>query len=393
METRVTSDPSEKQRAAIVERTERLYRDLEFGAVREWKEKHPGAQAIGYMPVYIPREIVHAAGMLPVGVLGGDMEIVKGDAYFQSYICHIPRSTIELGMNGAMDCLDGMIFPSICDVIRNLSGMWQILFPDKYVRYFDVPQNFSDAIGGQFYERELRGFIAELEGLSGRVVSDDALRRSIGLYNENRRRVEAMYALRAEKPWVVPSAELYLIMRAGAVLDVEAHSALLDDYLAAARASRRPPMDMARVALRGCFCEQPPYELVRTLERSGCYVVDDDWMMVQRWYKSDVDTEGDPVAALVSSFLHRSPACPSIYLAEGEKGAELVQCARNVKAEGVLFAAPSFCDPALLDQPMTQAAVARADIPHTSFLYSESTGQFQVIREQAGTFADSIKLS
>ncbi|HET6277427.1 MAG TPA: benzoyl-CoA reductase subunit C [Candidatus Polarisedimenticolia bacterium] len=393
MDTRVADDPSERKRSAVVERVETLYRDLEFGAVREWKKKHAGALAIGYMPVYVPREIIHAAGMLPVGVLGGDLEIVKGDACFQSYICHIPRSTIELGMNGALDCLDGMIFPSICDVIRNLSGMWQILFPGKYVRYFDVPQNFSDAIGGQFYERELRGFIAELEALSGGKVEDDALRRSIGLYNENRRRVEAMYALRADRPWVVPSSELYLIMRAGALLDVEAHSALLDEYLDAARASRRPPMDMARVALRGTFCEQPPYELVRTLERSGCYIVDDDWMMVQRWYKGDVDTEGDPVRALVGAFLHRSPACPSIYLAEGEKGAELVQRARDVRAEGVLFAAPSFCDPALLDQPMTQAAVARAGLPHTSFLYSESTGQFQVIREQAGTFADSIKLS
>ena len=37
-------------------------------------------------------------------------------------------------------------------------------------------------------------------------------------------------------------------------------------------------------------------------------------------------------------------------------------------------------------------AVERAGIPWTAFKYSENTGQFQVIREQAGTFADSIKL-
>ena len=61
-------------------------------------------------------------------------------------------------------------------------------------------------------------------------------------------------------------------------------------------------------------------------------------------------------------------------------------------AEGVLFCAPSFCDPALLDQPMLVSAVEAAGIPHTSFKYAENTGQFQVIREQAGTFADSIKL-
>ncbi len=58
----------------------------------------------------------------------------------------------------------------------------------------------------------------------------------------------------------------------------------------------------------------------------------------------------------------------------------------------MLFCAPSFCDPALLDQPMVVRAVERTRVPWTAFKYSENTGQFQVIREQAGTFADSIKL-
>ena len=47
---------------------------------------------------------------------------------------------------------------------------------------------------------------------------------------------------------------------------------------------------------------------------------------------------------------------------------------------------------ALLDQPMAVAAIEDADVPWTAFKYAENTGQFHVIREQAGTFADSIKL-
>jgi benzoyl-CoA reductase subunit C len=61
-------------------------------------------------------------------------------------------------------------------------------------------------------------------------------------------------------------------------------------------------------------------------------------------------------------------------------------------AQGVIFAAPSFCDPALLDQPMLQAALDQQKIPWTAFKYAENLGQFQVIREQAGTFSDSIRL-
>jgi benzoyl-CoA reductase subunit C len=41
---------------------------------------------------------------------------------------------------------------------------------------------------------------------------------------------------------------------------------------------------------------------------------------------------------------------------------------------------------------MLVEAVAAAGIPWTAFKYAENSGQFQVIREQAGTFADSIKL-
>ncbi|MFO0982319.1 MAG: 2-hydroxyacyl-CoA dehydratase [Planctomycetota bacterium] len=244
---------AEHARARIVARADDLYHDLTLGAVREWRAAHPGRKVIGYLPVYIPREVVHAAGMLPVGLFGGgEMEIVKGDAYFQSYICHIPRSTIELGLNGSYDVLDGIVFPSICDVIRNLSGMWQIMFPDKYVRYFDMPQNFSDAIGGEFYRRELVAFVHDLEQLAGRAVGDAELRRSIAIYNDNRRLIAALYAQRVREPWNVPTSELYLLMRAGNVLAVEEHNAMLQDYLAAVAGRAGAAAQRARVALRGC---------------------------------------------------------------------------------------------------------------------------------------------
>jgi benzoyl-CoA reductase subunit C len=84
-----------------LERCQTLFDDLHFNAVKEWKAAVPGRKASGYMPVYVPREIIHAAGMLPVGILGGgdQLEVIQGDAYYQSYICRIPRSTIELGLS------------------------------------------------------------------------------------------------------------------------------------------------------------------------------------------------------------------------------------------------------------------------------------------------------
>lgn len=381
--------------AELVARCQALFDDLEFKAARAWKDAAPGRRVIAYMPVYVPRELVHAGGMLPLGILGAgeNMEVIHGDAFYQSYICRIPRSTLELGITGKLDFVDGFLFPSICDVIRNLSGIWKLRFPNVYVRYFDVPQNYVSGVGGSYYEQELLELKEGLEGVCGRKITDDALRASIAVYNENRRVVNELYALRAATPWLAPTSEVYLVVRAGMVLPVEEHTRLVREYMAAARAEARPMRDNCRVVLNGLFCEQPPLNLIKAVEMSGCYVVDDDFMLVSRWLQGDVPAEGDPIKSLSEAFLHRSMETSAKYQPSLEKkGRYLLDAVAQNGAEGVIFAAPSFCDPALLERPMLEKRLEAALVPHIGFKYAENSGQMQPVREQAGTFADSIKL-
>jgi benzoyl-CoA reductase subunit C len=379
----------------IVAHATELFYDLNFNTAREWKAARAGRKVVGYLPIYVPREIIHAAGMLPLGIVGGgdQLEVIHGDAYYQSYICRIPRSTVELGVSGKIDFVDGILFPSICDVIRNLSGMWKIMFPHVYSRYFDVPQNYRDEIGGNYYIEELAELRRDLGNLRGEPITDEELHNSIGLYNENRRLVRELYTFRAEKPWQAPAPEVYLLMRAGLVLSVEQHTQMLRDYLAAARAEERPRRDNCRIVLTGVFCEQPPLNLIKSLELAGCYVVDDDLQLVTRWLTVDVPTSGDPLQNLALAFLHHSESTAAKYEPDlEEKGQHLVRAVERTGAEGVIFACPSFCDPALLDRPILQNVLKEAGIPYIAFKYAENSGQMQPIREQAGTFADSIKL-
>jgi benzoyl-CoA reductase subunit C len=155
----------------------------------------------------------------------------------------------------------------------------------------------------------------------------------------------------------------------------------------------RPKRDNARVVINGTFCEQPPLALIKSIEMSGCYVVDDDFMLVTRWLLDDVPTDGTPLEELSKAFLHRSASTAAKYDAtREEKGVFLLNQVKTRGAEGVVFAAPSFCDPALLERPMLQDVLAKHGVPYTAFKYAENTGQMAPIREQAGTFADSIKL-
>ncbi len=381
-------------RSDVLARADRVLNDLSYGYVHDWLDRGADRHAVGYLPIYAPREIIAAAGMIPVGVFGaGDaLDIVKGDAYFQSYICHIPRSVIEMALDGRFSRFSAFIFPSICDVIRNLSGMWQMNFPDQYVKYLDYPQNFDPEVGGRFYRRELEDLLDHLESIRGKSVGDAEMRDAITRYNENRILLDRLFDGRSRAPHDFPTFEVYRVVRAGTVLTVDDHNQLIQDYLDAVENEPLPDQDRIRVYLVGAFCEQPPLGLLKTLEQAGCAIVGDDLLLGMRFIGGEVATEGDPLDALVTAYLTQCAWSSAVY--DGDKPREdaLMEDLRAREVDGVIFCCPSFCDPALLDRPMLQKRLDAEGVPYASFQYSENTGQFQVIREQAGTFSDSIKL-
>ena len=291
-----------------------------------------------------------------------------------------------------------MIFPAICDVIRNLSGMWKMQFPDKLVRYLDVPQNFDPEIGGRSTAHELEELSRPSWTARGaRPYDAEALRASIArLQREPRAWSRELYDLRRREPWKVPDRRaLPGAARRHWCCRSRSSPRCWTSYLAAVRGRRRAAGRWTRRAccLTGSFCEQPPLGLIKTLERSGCYIVDDDFVQVHRWIAGDVPTDGDPLENLVQAFLSDAIASPTRYIDEEEKGEEL-------RRAGARRAAPRACSSARRASATRRCSTSRwpsraveaAGIPWTAFKYAENTGQFQVIREQAGTFADSIKL-
>ena len=382
-------------RAAVVDWAAQIAEDLDFSAARGHLAENPGQKAAGYLPVYAPREIVRAAGMLPVGIHGGGdrLEIIRGDAFYQSYICHLPRSVIELAQSGRLDFVSAMLFPATCDVIRNLSGTWQLVSPKTYVRYLDLPQGGPTELAAEFWREELGVLAADLGRVAGRAVTDDALREAIAAYNAARFLIRELYRVRRETPWRVPSEELYLLLRAGETVPLETFVERARAYLAAATADAGRVRDKARVVVVGAFCEPPPIGLVKTVERAGCSIVDDDFLLGNRMIDGDVPLDGDPLGALARAFVGRAVRNSTLYEADPEGKRRLIrERVAAARADGVIFASASFCDPALLDRPMLRAGAEQAGIPCIAFQFAENTGQFQQFREQAGTFADAIKL-
>ena len=386
------SDPAD----APLQRAKELIEDLDFRHVTRWKAEHPGGLVVGHLPIYVPRPLFEAMGCLPVTIFGGgdQLDVVRGDSFFQSYICHLPRSTVELGLRGSLDAFDAFVFPSTCDVIRNLSGMWKMLFPEKAVAYLDMPQNFSPELGGRFYKAELERVAAMLVSGGAKPLTSEALAQAIVRENERQALLDELQALRTLEPWRVRASEAYLATRAGTQLSAADHATLLRELLKGFRQRPARAYDNARVVVVGSFCEQPPFGLIRTLEQSGCDIVFDDFLLGLTAISGPIPLrEGEePLDSLVRAFLVQGTPTACRYVGNAPKGETLLTQIRQHRADGVVFLAASFCDPALLDQPMLEKVLDDARVTHTSVKFSENTAQFQPVREQAGAFGDSLKL-
>jgi benzoyl-CoA reductase subunit C len=357
-----------------------------------WKASRPGGRAVACFPVWSPAEVIHAGGMLPLGLFGGggSVELTHADARFQSFVCSIAKSTLELGFQGLLAGVDGLVFSNICDVARNLASIYKRNFPAAHVDYLHLPQNSTSPAVGEYMAEELRRLARGFEEAFGVKIAEPALARSIETYNALRARLRALYAFRIAEPQRLSTVELYAVLRAAALREPEEALAHLEALLAALPAREARPKDRIRVVVEGAFCEQPPPGLLEVLEEAGCYIVEDDLLLGWRWFAEDVPADGDPFRALGQSYVDR--ALPSSTRHEGRlhRSRGLVEKVRRSRADAVIFTPAKFCEPALFDYVPMKQGLEREGIPHLLVEFEEKMWTFERTRNEIETFVESM---
>ena len=356
------------------------------------KAKNPDKKLVGCYPVYSPVELIHAAGMLPVGVIGAGnrLEIAHADSRFQSFVCSIVKSTLELGLTERLKFLDGIVFHSICDPARNLGSVFKRNFPGLMVEYIHFPQNMTSRHTVDYLASEYKRLAASYEELSGKTVTAEALRESIALYNEQRRLIAELYGIRRQAPQNLSTVECYVLTRIGTLLPPEEHIAILRDALPQLRRRNEKPRDRIRVVLEGSFCEQPPIELLDGLEAAGCYILDDDFLIGWRWFIEDIPTAGDPLRNLAEAYINRSVYSGVKHDTRESKSKHLIDNYRAVGADAVLILAAKFCEPALFDYALYKRALEKEGIPHLCLEFEEKMWIFDKARTEVETFVESM---
>lgn len=362
-----------------------LVEDTEFPTVRRWREN--GGKVLGHFQVYFPEELAHAAGMLPVKLRGASMERKRADAHFGSYLCSIIRSSLELTLTGAIS-LDMFVTHPICDVARNLAGVWgrNFSYPCQILY---LPQNPNSAYSAQYLRDEYRRVLNVIEQVAGKQVTEQDLRNSIAIFNENRALMHRLYAIKRETPWLLSVDEAYVLISTGGMMPREEHNALLKYVLPLIQARTVKKQDKIRVVFEGGFCEQPPLDLLRVIGQS-CYVVDDDLLIGLRWITGDVPTERDPLMNLANAYINQSSYSPVQHDLRKPKEKMLLERIRNSNAQAVIITAAKMCEPGLEEQVAYSKKFDELNMPYFISEFEEKMTAFDHIQIQLETFVENI---
>ncbi len=379
-------------REDIVQHCRDLIELLPGAALAQARIKHPNVGGLGVFPVYAPVEVIHAAGLMPVGLFGAGnkIELSHAESRFQSFICSIAKSTLELFLSGEMKAFEGAVFSSICDVARNLSSLAERNAPGMFIEYLHMPQNMYSEGSAGFVRAEFERFRTNLASHLGRPIEDEAIRASLKLYNEVRSLTQRLYAHRKLHPTSIGAADLYAVVQAGTRMMPEDYAPMLGDLCEQVQASDAKPRDGVRVIVEGAFCEQPPIGLVDVIETSGCLVHDDDMAVGWRLFNEDVATDGDPLDALSQAYLANSVYTSVRHDCDKPRTAGLLDRMKDAGAEAVLFTPAKFCEPALLDYVLFRQKLDEADVPHLKIEFEEKMWTFEATRTEIETFAESM---
>ena len=362
-----------------------LLEDQTFPTVNRWREG--GGKVAGHFQVYFPEEIAHAAGMLPMKIRGAPIESVQADSRFGSYLCSILKTSLELALSGHVE-LDIFVTHPICDAARNLAAVWGRNF-DYPCQILYLPQNANSNYAANYLRDEYARLKTELEAISGQTITDEDLRRSISVFNENRALLRELYDIKQNQPWLLAADEAYVLVAIGGLIMREEHNELLRTAIPMIRERDAYPQDKVRVVFEGGFCEQPPLDMIRMMARS-CYVVDDDLLIGMRWILEDVPLDGDPLLNLAEAYLDKSSYSPVQHDLRKPKEEMLKQRIHDADAEAAIVTAAKMCEPGLEEQVTYIQMLEGEGIPYFISEFEEKMTSFDHLEIQLETFVENI---
>ena len=328
--------------------------------IRSWKDQ--GKQVVAFQCTYVPEEILHAAGVLPIRLTAESKEtsLEEATGYMHVNTCSFVRGCLDLVLRQQYAFLDGFVTCATCDCPRRLADVWKYYRFTDFLHVIDVPRKMNER-AHEFYREQLRRFKLAVEKAFEVAISDDALWQSIGLYNRTRSLLRELYELRkADRP-AITGSEILEVLNAGFKMPREQFNALLERVLKEAKESRREIDGKFRLMISGSPLNNP--EFARIIEDLGGLVVIDELCTGVRYWWDPVIAEDDmdPITALSRRYLNNFP-CPRMYPPE-ERFHRTLELAKEYRVDGAVCEIVRYCVQFAHDQPLLRRRLERQGVP------------------------------
>lgn len=342
---------------------------------KEWKLR-TGRPVMGYFCTYVPEEIIYAASILPVRVLGSHEPQEVAERYIHGMYCPFCRDCLSQGLKGRYSYLDGLVMARTCVHIYQAYDSWQRHIPVSFNHFLSMPARPSIHGATPFWEAEVMEFRGALEDWLGRRISEEDLARSVNIFNANRRLLSDIYELRKRDSPPLTGAEAMEMVLSSMVMDKEEHNHLLEQALTELSSKRDELPPQPRLMMLGS--EQDDRDLVMLVESLGARVVIDDHCTGTRYFWTQITPNENHVSSIARRYLEKPP-CPLKDLVERHRFQHIMKLAQDFRVQGAILLVQKFCEIHEFDMPAITALLQSHGIP-TLYLELDTTlprGQFR----------------
>jgi benzoyl-CoA reductase subunit C len=363
------------------------FRDLlstRHQVARNWKNQNK--RVVGWVSTYTPEEIIYAADMLPVRILGSSESTRLADAYCPDNMCSFCRSCFDLALKGDYDYLDGYVASNSCDNREKMYDLWRHHVKLPYFHFINTPHTNTEKAHIFFYD-ELVRFKESLEQAFRITTSDQSLRNAIKVYNKNRTLLKKVYDLRRKNPPLISGVEALEIVLSSMLIHKEEHNKLLSRLLREVSSRRKPQKGGVRLLVSGSVMDNA--ELLRTVEAAGGSVVADDLSTGSRYFWDLVDSNAEPLRAIARRYLDKVP-CPFMFQSE-DRFRHVRKMVKRYDVEGAIIFVLKFCDTHLFDAPLLKEKLESSGVPVLYLEWEHAMTGIAQLRTRIEAFIEMIR--
>ena len=355
-----------------------------------------GGKVFGTFCVYVPDEIVFAAGGIATGLCGGSQFWVPGgEKVLPTNTCPLIKASVGARLDRTCPfcrIADIYVGETTCDGKKKA---WEILAEDVPVYVMDLPQ-MKRAKDIQAWAEEIAAFKDKVEEVTGNQVTAESLAESIRLINGKRKALERLYETRKNDKLPISGRDVLLISQI-AFYDDPGRFTQMTNKLCDELEQRIAdgvsvfPEGTKRIMLTGTPMAIPNWKIHNIVETSGGAVVCEEMCTGTRYFEKQVDESGqtidEEIQALANRYMNINCAC---FTPNTGRIDDILRLAKEYKVDGIIDINLKFCNLYDTEGYLVEKAMNEAGIPVLGIETDYTDSDAQQLRTRISAFIEML---